>query len=59
MISKLERMRRTRHVRGIEKMKNSDLTLLVRPEGKSSLGRTASRWENNILIYLKQAECQG
>jgi hypothetical protein len=27
-----------------------------KPEGKSSLGRSRHRWEDNIKIYLKETE---
>jgi hypothetical protein len=33
--------------------------LVGKPEGKRSLGRPSSRWDDNIKINLKRVECGG
>ena len=33
--------------------------LVVKPEGKRSLGRHRRRWENNIKIDLQEVGCEG
>jgi hypothetical protein len=33
--------------------------LVSKPEGKSSLRRSKSRWEDNIKIDLRDAGCEG
>ena len=33
--------------------------LVVKPEGKISLGRPRCRWEDNITMYLQEVGCGG
>jgi hypothetical protein len=54
------RMIKSRSIRGAEhaarmgEKRNVDKFLMGKPEGKRSLGRTSSRWENYIKMYLKE-----
>jgi hypothetical protein len=42
------------HVARMEEKRNSCRILVGKPEGKRPLGRTRSRWEDNIKIDLKR-----
>jgi hypothetical protein len=44
------RMRWTKHVGHMGEKRNADRILVGNPEGKRSLGRPRSRWEDNIKI---------
>jgi hypothetical protein len=49
-------MRRARHVVRIWENRNSYKILVGKPEGKRTLGRPRSRWENNIRIDLRERQ---
>jgi hypothetical protein len=38
----------------MEKMRNSYIILVVKPEGMRPLGRPRRRWENNNIMYLTE-----
>jgi hypothetical protein len=38
---------------------NACRVLLEKSEGKRSLGRFKCRWEDNIILYLKEIEWEG
>ena len=46
-----------RHVARMEEFRNAYRVLVGIPEGKTSLGRTRHRWENNIKTDLKEVGC--
>jgi hypothetical protein len=50
---KLRRMRWAGHVARMWEPRNAYRILVGKPEGKRPLGRTRSRWEDNIKIYLR------
>jgi hypothetical protein len=47
------RMIQLGHVMCMGKMKNAYQVLVGKPEGKRQLGRSRSRWEDNIKMTLK------
>jgi hypothetical protein len=40
-------------------IRGANRDLVVKPEGKRPLGRSRSRWEDNIKIYLQEVGCGG
>jgi len=40
-------------------MRNSYKILVTKPDGKSQLGKTKRRWEDNIRIDLREMEWKG
>jgi hypothetical protein len=46
-------MRWAVHVANMGRMRNSHKILVNEPEGKKTLGRRRSRWEDNIKMNLK------
>jgi hypothetical protein len=59
MIKKSGGMKGVRHVAQDEGTNNSDQTVPGKPDGKSTLGRAANRWENIILIILNKQNVRG
>ena len=56
---KKSRMRWAGHVERMGETKGIYRVLVVKPEGKRSLGRQRRRWENNIKIDLQEVGCEG
>jgi hypothetical protein len=52
-------MRWAEHVAGTGDMRGAYWVLVVRPEGKTSLGRPGLRWEDNIKMDLKEVGWRG
>jgi hypothetical protein len=50
---KLRRVIWTRHVALMGEKRNACRILVGKPEGKRPLGRSRSRWVDNIVIYLR------
>jgi hypothetical protein len=48
----------TTEVFNARKGRNAYKILADKPEGKNHLGRTSSRWEDNITTDLTEAGCQ-
>jgi hypothetical protein len=53
------RMRWAGHVARTGKRRCVYRVLVVKPEGKTQLGRPRRRWEDNINIYLQKMGCGG
>ena len=53
------RMRLTGHIVGMSERRGVYRVLLGKSEGKRSLGRPWSRWENNIKMDLQEVGCGG
>jgi hypothetical protein len=47
------------HVAGMENMRNVYNILFVKPEGKRRLGRSRSKWEDNITRDLRKIGWEG
>jgi len=43
----------------MEKTRNAHKTLVVKPEGKRSLGRPRRSWEDNIRTDFRETEWEG
>jgi hypothetical protein len=56
---KSRRMRWAGHVARMGEKRNAYRSIVGKPEGKRSLGRTRHRWEDNIKMYLREIECGG
>ena len=54
---KLRRVRWSGNVAGMEQSRNTYRILVVKPGGKSPLGRPMRRWEDNIRIDLREVGC--
>jgi hypothetical protein len=52
------RMRWRRHTARIER-RGMHMILMVKPEGKRSLGRPTSGWEQNIKMDVEEIKCVG
>jgi hypothetical protein len=52
-------MRWAGHVTGIREMRNAYRILVRKPEGKRPLGRPRYRWEDNILMVLRETRWEG
>jgi hypothetical protein len=52
-------MRRAGHVGRIGERRGVYMVLVVKPEGKSLLGRLRRKWQNNIKMNLKEVGCGG
>jgi hypothetical protein len=53
-MTKSRRIRWEGHVAQMEEPRNAYRTLMVKPEGKRSLGRPRRRWVDNIKIDLRE-----
>jgi hypothetical protein len=53
-VTKSRRMRWTEYVAGMGELRNAYIILVGKPEGKTSLGRPKRRWEDNIIMYLRE-----
>jgi hypothetical protein len=51
---KSRRTKWTRHVARTEEVRNAYQSLVGKPEGKRTLGRSKSRWEDNIRMNLRE-----
>jgi hypothetical protein len=51
---KSRRMRWAGHLTRMEKLRNTCKILVRDSEGKRSLGRRRRRWENDIVMYLRE-----
>jgi hypothetical protein len=58
-VIKSRRMGWAEHVACAVDSRGANKYLLVRPEGKSPLGRSQPRWENNIKMYLQEGGLAG
>jgi hypothetical protein len=56
---KSKRMRCACHVARMKGMTNAYKSLVLKPEGDRSLGRTTDGWEDNIKIDLWETESEG
>jgi hypothetical protein len=56
---KSRKMRCARHVARMRERKGVYMVLVGKPEGKRPLGRTSSRWEDNIKMNLQEVGCSG
>jgi hypothetical protein len=50
-------MRWAGHVARIGERRGVYRVLVLKPEGKSPLGRPRHRWEDNINVSLQEVEC--
>jgi hypothetical protein len=56
-VIKSRRVRWARHIARMGEMRSACIILVVRPEGKRSLGRRRRRWEDNIRVDLRKGGC--
>jgi hypothetical protein len=47
------------HVERIGEIRNANKTLVAEPEVKVPLGRSGSRWDDNITVGLKELGLEG
>jgi len=50
-------MRWAGHVARMGEERGVYRVLVVKPEGRRTLGRPRRRWVDNIMIYLQEVEC--
>ena len=55
---KSRRMRWAGHVERMGKRRGVYRVLVGKPEGKRSLGRPRSRWDDNIKMDLQEVKCE-
>jgi len=58
-VIKSRKMRYTGHVARMGERRGVDRVLVGKPEGKRTLGRPRSRWEDNIKMDLQVVGCVG
>jgi hypothetical protein len=52
-------MRWARHVERLGEMRNVHKIFIGKPEGKRPLGRPRRRWENNIIMDVREIGWKG
>jgi hypothetical protein len=58
-VIKSRRMEWAEHVAWMEEMRNAYKILVEKPEGKRPLGRSRSRWEDNIRMNVRETGWEG
>jgi hypothetical protein len=56
---KSRRIRLTGHVACMRAMRNAYNILVVKPEGRRTLGRSRRRWKDNIKLDLRETGLEG